>query len=75
MRGLTIWLCFGSWGGFKIEVGSTCFFRICLGWMAFMVSAIDIENVLSGLVKENAALKTMEQNGHNPQHAKANRLE
>jgi hypothetical protein len=59
-----MWLCFGSWGGFRFELGDTCFVRICLGWISFVASSIDVENVLSKLVKENAALKSKEQNGH-----------
>ena len=65
MRGFTMWLCFGSWGGFRFEFGgSFCFLRICAGWVSFVASSIDVENVIDRNLKEIAALRAMVQNGH-----------
>jgi hypothetical protein len=57
MRGLSMWLCFGSWGGFHFEIGRTCFLRICLGYVSFVISSIDVENVIAHIVQENKVLK------------------
>ncbi len=45
-KGLSIWLAFGSWGGFGIYFGNPTLFRICLGWISFCILLMDIENTL-----------------------------
>jgi len=47
MRGLTLYICFGRYGGFKVNVATKPFMvRLSLGWMAVSLLRMDIESVL-----------------------------
>lgn len=47
MKGLSITLCFGSYGGFYMTFTKYCW-RICLGWVALSVyPQTDIENYIT----------------------------
>ena len=47
MRGLTIWLCFGSWGGFNFYAfGDPTLLRVCFGFVSFAIIKMDIENLI-----------------------------
>jgi hypothetical protein len=50
INGLTLWVCFGSYGGFharccKDGVGIT------LGWVSMQIMPFDVENVLRNFVE------------------------
>jgi len=47
MRGLTIWLCFGKFANPSLYFGYPTIFRICLGWMSFVIVLVDLEIELS----------------------------
>lgn len=50
MKGISITLCFGSYGGFNVQITSFIW-RICLGWVALTIyPQTDIENYLSKLI-------------------------
>lgn len=47
MKGLSITLCFGSYGGFYMTFSKYCW-RICLGWVALAIyPQTDIENYIT----------------------------
>lgn len=51
VKGLTVWICFGSYGGFHISI-SKIRTGITLGWVSFQILTMDCENLLYNLLKE-----------------------
>lgn len=46
MDGISITLCFGSYGGFHIKR-----WRVCLGWVALTMYTCDLENRIEELIR------------------------
>lgn len=56
MKGLSLTLCFGKYGGFYVYVSSTSW-RICLGWMAVTLYFLDLEEFITVLRKRIESLE------------------
>jgi hypothetical protein len=52
MKGLTLMLIFGPYGGFHVSWG-----HLCLGWVSFTIMGVDIEVVLDTFVSEEKKLR------------------
>ncbi len=54
LKGLSIYLCFGSYGGFSLKVKPKLNmpFRLSLGWMSFVVISYDLENLFEKLMHD-----------------------
>lgn len=56
MNGISIYVCIGSYAGFKKEIsGST--FRIVLGWISFAIILKDLEKLIEKTLKNYLELK------------------
>lgn len=53
LEGLTVWVCFGSYGGWRIETGSPTILRIVAGWVSFVVIGMDIDKLV-GIMARHA---------------------
>ena len=51
MKGITFTLALGSYGGFYAHVHKTNW-RVCLGWVAFTIYFVDLENYIEILIRE-----------------------
>ena len=52
MKGLTLTLAFGKYGGFYAKASSVDW-RICLGWAAFTIYFVDLEEFILRLKEKN----------------------
>ena len=46
VNGVTFWICFGKYGGFSFQG-----YKLTLGWVSFCIFPMDIECLLSDLIK------------------------
>lgn len=60
-KGLTFIICFGSYGGFRVEAGPWAY-RVCIGWVSVSVALTDIEKVIDMLLSE---IKKLEEGRRN----------
>lgn len=49
MKGLSFYISIGSYAGFRIDYGYPTLLRIVLGWIAFTVIMVDLDELIGGL--------------------------
>jgi hypothetical protein len=61
-KGITFMIVIGTYGGFQASYEKKFAIRICLGWIAFTIYLVDIENYLSDIIeREKYAKKITDQ--------------
>jgi len=44
--GFTVWVAFGSYGGFNVQYRKKFYLRLCFGWCSIVFIRCDIENTI-----------------------------
>lgn len=58
-RGFTVWVAFGSYGGFSIRYFKRFSLRFCLGWVSLVFVRCDIENTIKKMQDSEKRLTEM----------------
>jgi len=58
-KGLTFMIDIGSYGGFEISYEKKFAMRFCLGWIAFSIYFVDMENYISNVIEKEKYAKKL----------------
>jgi hypothetical protein len=52
-KGLSFYVSFGRYAGFRVHFGNPTLLRICLGWVAISIMTLDLDELYGNLIDKH----------------------